>query len=149
MKIWVDADACPQIIKNILYRAAIRTQTPLILVSNQWLQIPPSPYIKKIKVASGFDVADKEIFNQMSCEDLVITADVVLADAVVLKGGIAINPRGTIYTQDNINERLVFRNLSEQLRDSGIMTRGPSKLSQKEVQAFANGLDKLLSTRKK
>ena len=149
MKIWVDADACPQVIKKILYGAAIRTQTILILVSNQWLQIPFSPYIKRIKVSSGFDVADKEILNQMSCEDLIITADIVLADAVVSKGGIAINPRGTIYTHANINESLVFRNLSEQLRDIGIITRAPSKLSQKEVQAFANGIDKLLRTCKK
>lgn len=144
MKIWVDADACPVIIKSILYRAANRTQTELILVANQFLQTPPSPYIKKIRVAHGFDVADNEIINQIEQGDLVITADIPLADAVIAKGGYALNPRGTLYTVDNIKQRLAIRDFNEQLRDGGLISGGPAKISQKEVQTFANSLDRLL-----
>jgi uncharacterized protein YaiI (UPF0178 family) len=148
LKIWVDADACPKVIKEILFRAAIRTQSMLILVANHFsLSMPSSPFIKKIQVASGFDVADHEIITQVQSGDLVITADIPLADAVVNKGGIALNPRGWLYTKNNIKERLAMRNLQTELRDNGQLSGGPSKLGKKEVQAFANSLDKFLSSR--
>jgi uncharacterized protein len=149
MKIWVDADACPQMVKNILYRAAERTHIVVILVANQILQIPSSPYIKKIKVSAGFDIADNEIIKNIEIGDLVITADIPLADAVIEKGGIALNPRGTLYSKENIKQRLSLRDFSEGLRNQGVITRGPSKLNQKEIQAFANCLDKLLTAKNK
>ncbi|MBA2654789.1 MAG: YaiI/YqxD family protein [Gammaproteobacteria bacterium] len=148
MKIWVDADACPLMVKNILYKAAGRTQTLVVLVSNQFLQIPASPFIKKMRVSAGFDVADKEIVKQMEPGDLVITADIPLADAVVEKGGIALNPRGELYSINNIKQRLSIRDFNEQLRSSGVRTGGPAKLSAKEIQAFANCLDRLLTKTK-
>lgn len=145
MQIWVDADACPKMIKEILFRAAIRTATQVILVANQPLQTPPSPYIKKILVASGFDVADHRIVQEMVAGDLVITADIVLADAAVTKGGFALNPRGDLYTTENIKHCLAMRNLMGELRDSGTVSGGPPKLSNKESMAFANQLDKMLA----
>ncbi len=148
IKIWVDADACPLMVKNILYKAAGRTQTLVVLVSNQFLQIPASPFIKKMRVSAGFDVADKEIVKQMEPGDLVITADIPLADAVVEKGGIALNPRGELYSINNIKQRLSIRDFNEQLRSSGVRTGGPAKLSAKEIQAFANCLDRLLTKTK-
>ncbi len=147
MKIWVDADACPKMIKEVLYRAANRTKTTLILVANQPLSVPSSPYIKKIKVNSGFDVADNYISQHLEQGDLVITADIPLANAVIEKEGTAINPRGDLYTTSNIKERLSIRNLSEQLRSSGIISGGPSSLNKKDVQAFANSLDKFLTNK--
>lgn len=147
MRIWVDADACPKMIKEILFRAAVRTQTLTILVSNQFLITPISPFIKKIQVSAGFDVADNQIVKDMDSGDLVITADIPLAHEVVNKGGIALNPRGERYTSDNIKQRLSIRNLNEELRSSGINTGGPPKISQKEIQIFANNLDKILSAR--
>lgn len=145
MKIWIDADACPLVIKNILYRAADRVHIELILVSNQFLQIPSSPYISKIKVARGFDVADNVIIDKMSAGDIVVTADIPLADSVVDKGGIALNPRGTLYSRENIKERLAIRNLNEELRSAGVPLRGVPKLNPREIQTFANCLDRLLS----
>lgn len=147
MKIWVDADACPNVIKEILFRAAMRTQTTIMLVANQALYSPPSPFIKKIQVLSGFDVADNYIIQNMENDDLIITADILLADAVIDKGGKVLNPRGDLYTKDNIKQRLAFRNLNMQLRDGGLITGGPSKLSKKEIQDFANHLDKSLNNR--
>lgn len=144
MKIWVDADACPKIIKEILFRAATRAKCALILVANQPLYIPPSQFIKIIKVSSGFDVADNYIVQHVQEKDLVITADIPLADAVVTKGGIALNPRGKLYDKNNIKESLAYRNLGDTLRSSGIMTRGPSEISKKEIQNFANALDQFL-----
>lgn len=144
MQIWVDADACPKVIKDILFRAANRTKTLLILVSNQPLSSPPSPFIKKIQVTAGFDVADNEIIQKMQLGDLVITADIPLANAVVDKGGIALNPRGELYTHSNIKQRLSIRNFSEGLRSSGVITGGPDKISKKEIQNFANRLDQFL-----
>jgi uncharacterized protein len=144
LKIWVDADACPVVIKKIIYKAANRAQVLAILVSNQLLQVPPSIFIKTIKVGAGFDVADNEIIHKMADGDLVITGDVPLADVVVAKGGIALNPRGQLYTVDNIKQRLSIRNFNEQLRDSGMQTSKVPKLSQKEVQQFANNLDSIL-----
>src|SRR5688572_15889155 len=138
MRIWIDADACPKVIKDILFRAANRTKTPIILVANQYLSIPPSPFITKIQVTAGFDVADNKIIDSLQLNDLVITADIPLADAAVTKGCAALNPRGELYSASNIKERLSMRNFSDALRGSGISTGGPSTLSKKEIQAFSN-----------
>lgn len=145
MKIWVDADACPKTIKEILFRAAIRTETKLILVSNHAISTPASPFISKIQVLSGFDIADNKIIKNLAPNDLVITADVPLADAVITKAGIALNPRGELYTKENIKERLSIRNFSTDLRSSGVRTRGPSALSKSEIQKFSNALNLILS----
>lgn len=145
MKIWVDADACPVVIKEILFRAAERTRLSLTLVANQAVHTPPSRYIKMIQVGSGFDVADNEIVKRMTPGDLVITSDIPLAAEVIEKEGIALNPRGELYTTDNIKNRLTMRDLMDTLRSSGIDTGGPSALNQGDRKAFANQLDKLLS----
>lgn len=144
MRTWVDADACPKVIKEILFRAAIRTRTQLILVSNQPLASPSSPFITKQVVTSGFDVADNKIVESLQPGDLVITADIPLADAVISKGGKALNPRGELYSESNIKQRLSIRNFSQELRSSGVNTGGPPSISKKEIQNFANALDKLL-----
>jgi hypothetical protein len=144
MQIWVDADACPKVIKEILFRAANRTRTMVILVSNQPLMAPPSPFITKQLVTAGFDVADNKIVQSLEIGDLVITADIPLADAVISKGGRALNPRGELYSENNIKQRLSVRNFSQGLRSSGVITGGPPKISKKEIQDFANALDKLL-----
>ena len=141
MRIWVDADACPKVIKEILYRAAVRTETYLVLVSNHALTAPPSAFISKIQVTAGFDVADNRIVQNLEAGDLVITADIPLADAIINKGGIALNPRGELYSQANIKERLSIRNFSTDLRSSGVRTGGPATLSKREIQCFANELD--------
>lgn len=145
MQIWVDADACPNVIKEVLFRAAIRTKTILTLVANQAISAPSSIYIKKMIVPGGFDVADNKIVACMSLGDLVITADIPLADAAIAKGGFALNPRGEMYSEANIKQRLSMRNFSEGLRSSGVRTGGPAAFSKKEVQAFANALDRFLS----
>ena len=144
MKIWVDADACPKVIKDILFRAAERTQVELILVANQVLQTPPSKFIKSLRVISGFDVADNEIVKKLDAGDLVITADIPLAAEVIERGGHALNPRGELYTTDNIKARLSMRDFMDTLRASGINTGGPAALSQSDRLAFANNLDKFL-----
>lgn len=149
MRIWVDADACPGVIKDILYRAAERAQVQLILVANQPLRTPPSPFIKTLLVQSGFDVADGEIVRQTEAGDLVITADIPLAAAVIKKGGHALNPRGELYTEDSIKQRLSMRNFMDELRGSGIYTGGPNALNQRDRQAFANQLDSFLAKHKK
>jgi len=148
MRIFIDADACPNVIKEILYRAAERTNTELILVANKLLNIPRSPMIKAIKVAPGFDVADNRIVQEIQPGDLVITADIPLADAVISKEGIALNPRGTLYTAANIKERLTMRNLMEQLRNIGEISGGPTTFSKSDRQAFANQLDRILARKK-
>ena len=145
MEIWVDADACPVVIKDILYRAAKRTEIQLTLVANQTLNIPPSRYIKFIRVASGFDVADNEIVKMLSAGDLVITSDIPLAAEAIEKGAYVLSPRGELYTTDNIRARLSIRDFMESLRSSGVDTGGPPALNQSDRQAFANQLDKLLS----
>ena len=145
MLIWVDADACPKAIKDILFRAAERTGIMTILVANQFLQTPPSRYIKLVLVTSGYDVADNEIIKRLRVGDLVITGDIPLAYEVIGKGGHAINPRGERYTQDTIKERLSMRDLMDTLRASGINTGGPSALTSRDIQAFANQLDKFLA----
>lgn len=148
MKIWVDADACPNTIKAILYRAAIRTQTDIVLVANQALTTPLSPYIKRWQVSAGFDVADAKIVEAMEIGDLVITADIPLASQVIAKDGMALNPRGTLYTKQNVEYYLSLRNTHESQRESGLKTSGPAKLSQRDNECFANQLDRLLRSRK-
>ena len=145
MHIWVDADACPTVIKEVLFRAAERVRVPLTLVANKKLRTPPSTYIRSVQVPHGFDVADNHIVQQLTANDLVITADIPLAAEVIAKGGHALNPRGTFYTRDNISAYLVTRDLMDQLRGSGVVTGGPVALSLSERQAFANELDRFLT----
>ncbi|GFE79600.1 UPF0178 protein [Steroidobacter agaridevorans] len=145
MQIWVDADACPGAIKEILFRAAERERVQINLVANRALRIPPSPYIRSLQVPPGLDVADKRIVELLAAADLVITADIPLAAAAIDKGGPALNPRGELYTKDNIRERLSLRNFMDELRGSGVTTGGPSALSQRDRQAFANSLDAFLA----
>lgn len=147
MKIWVDADACPVAIKEILFRAATRAQIPMTLIANQMLRVPPSPWIKALQVPSGFDVADQRIVQEAGVGDLVVTADVPLAAQVVAKGAIVIDPRGELLDNNNIQERLTMRNFMEGLRSSGVETGGPAALSSSDKQAFANQLDRLLAKR--
>ena len=144
MQIWVDADACPKAVKEILFRVAERTRITTTLVANQFLQTPPSRYIKLLQVNSGFDVADNAILQRLKVGNLVITGDIPLAYEVVGKGGHAISPRGERYTQDNIKERLNMRDFMDTLRGSGIDTGGPSALNSRDIQTFANQLDKFL-----
>ena len=144
-KIWVDADACPRVIKEILFRAADRVEMPLILVANQPLQVPGSRYIRTIQVGAGFDVADNYIVQQAQAGDLVITADIPLAAEVIARGCLALNPRGDLYTVDNIRQRLNMRDFMDTLRSSGVDTGGPAAFSQADRQAFANQLDRLLA----
>lgn len=145
MKIWVDADACPVVIKEILFRAARRTRTPLTLVANHLLHIPPSEHINFLKVMPGFDVADNEIVKRLEAGDLVITSDIPLAAEVIEKGAMALNPRGELYSSENIRSLLNMRDFMDTLRSSGINTGGPPALSQSDRQAFANHLDKILT----
>jgi len=148
MHIWVDADACPGVIKEILYRAALRVGIPLTLVANQPLQTPPSPLIRRVQVGQGFDVADHHIAEHLELGDLVITGDIPLAAQVIARGGDAINPRGERYTPENIRERLAVRDFLEELRSTGVNTGGPPPLGLTERQAFANALDRLLAHRR-
>ncbi len=149
MKIWVDADACPVLIKEILFRAAKRVKIELTLVANRTVKIPPSEFITFLKVKSGFDVADNEIVRRLNCGDLVVTADIPLAAEVIEKGGYALNPRGELYSEDNIRTRLSVRNFMSELRSGGIDTGGPPPLSQKERKRFADNLDRILTKHKK
>ncbi|MCB8475335.1 YaiI/YqxD family protein [Klebsiella aerogenes] len=144
MAIWVDADACPNVIKEIFFRAAERTQTPLTLVANQSLRVPPSRYVRALRVAQGFDVADNEIVRLCEPGDLVITADIPLAAEVLAKGGAALNPRGERYSEATIRERLTMRDFMETMRASGVQTGGPDSLSQRDRQLFAAELEKWL-----
>jgi len=143
--IWVDADACPAVIKDILYRAADRLQLPLTLVANKLLRVPPSPNIRALQVPMGFDVADSHLVNVVTAGDLVITADIPLAAQLVSKGARVLDPRGEVYSADNIQERLAMRNLMEGLRGAGVTLSGPSSLSQGDRQAFARQLERLLA----
>lgn len=146
--IWVDADACPVVIKEILFRAADRTKTQTTLVANQPIRIPPSAYISFLRVSSGFDEADNEIVKRMQAGDLVITGDIPLAADVIEKGGLAINPRGELYSQENIKDRLNMRDFMETMRSSGLeVGGGPPPLNNTDKQTFANQLDRLLSQR--
>ena len=145
MKIWIDADACPREIKEVVYRAAKRTETRVTLVANQGLQTPSSPLIDSLIVPTGLNAADQEIVARLSPGDLVVTADVPLAAEVVEKGATAIDPRGTLYTNDNVSERLAVRNLMDQLRGEMEMGGGPRAFGPKDRQAFANQLDRWLT----
>jgi uncharacterized protein YaiI (UPF0178 family) len=145
MQIYVDADACPGVIKEILFRAAERTRVPVTLVANQAMRIPSSAYVRFMQVAAGLDVADKRIIDLLHPGDLVITADIPLAAAAIDKNAHALNPRGELYTKDNIRERLSMRNFMDELRGSGVTTGGPAVLSQRDRQAFANSLDSFLA----
>ncbi|MFJ3044228.1 YaiI/YqxD family protein [Herbaspirillum chlorophenolicum] len=142
MQIWVDADACPGVIKDMLFRVADRTGIVVTLVANRGLRTPPSRFIKSIVVPAGFDVADREIVKLVQAGDLVITADIPLAADVVAKGGVALNPRGELYTADNIRHHLSMRNFMEELRSSGMETGGPAAFSQGDSRAFARELDR-------
>ncbi len=149
MNIWVDADACPVAIKEILFRAAERTATNLTLVANQHIKTPSSKLISCVQVGKGFDVADNEIVKRCEAEDLVITNDIPLADEVISKGCLALSPRGELFTKDNIKSRLNIRDFMEIMRSSGVQTGGPPALSSGDKQAFANQLDKWLMQRQK
>jgi len=149
MQIWVDADACPKVIKDILFRAAERVGVMLILVANKPLQTPRSRHIRSMQVSAGIDKADNHIAERVQPGDLVITADIPLASAVVDRGASALNPRGELYTKENIRERLTLRDFMEQLRNSGVDTGGPASLSQSDRQAFANQLDRFISKHSK
>ena len=145
MNIWVDADACPRAIKEVIYRAARRSQTLATFIANQMLITPPSLYIKAVQVPSGMDVADSEIVARLNAGDLVITADIPLAALVVEKDAVALNPRGEWYTRENVHSLLSMRNFMQELRNSGTQTGGPAALSTRDVQNFANALDRWLA----
>ncbi|MEH6473921.1 MAG: YaiI/YqxD family protein [Halopseudomonas sp.] len=149
MQIWVDADACPRVIRDILFRAAQRAEVHTTLVANQLIQTPPSPWLHATRVESGFDIADNYIVQKVEADDLVITADIPLASEVIDKGGLALNPRGELYTPESIRQRLNMRDFMETLRASGVQTGGPATLSHGDRQTFANQLDKLLAQRAK
>jgi uncharacterized protein len=145
LRIWVDADACPVVIKEMLYRAAIRVQVSTTFVANTYLKLPPSPFIQLLTVPKGFDVADNRIVQELTAGDLVITADIPLAALVIAKGAFALNPRGEFYSTVNMAERLAMRNLMEELRSNGIETSGPSAFNLADRQLFASQLDRFLA----
>ncbi len=145
MHIWIDADACPGVVKEILFRAAERLQIDTTLVANRLLRTPPSRFIRAVQVPAGFDVADAHIVEQVAHGDLVVTADIPLAAAVLERGAHALNPRGEMYTASNIAERLSMRNFLEELRSSGVQTGGPAAFSQADRQAFGAALDRFLA----
>jgi len=145
MQIWIDADACPVVIKEILFRAAKRTSTLTTLVANQAMNTPPSPFIKSMRVAQGFDVADNEIVRLCEEGDLVITSDIPLASDAIDKGAFALSPRGEFFSKENIRERLNIRDFLDTMRSSGIQSGGPAALNQSDRQAFANQLDRFLA----
>ena len=149
MKIWVDADACPVVIKEILFKAADRTKIAMTFVANHNIRVPPSPFIKFMQVSSGFDIADDEIVKRVDEHDLVITSDIPLADEVITKSGIALSPRGELFTKENIKSRLNIRDFMDTMRASGVHTGGPPPLSQTDRQNFANHLDRIITQFKK
>ena len=148
-KIWVDADACPNLIKNVIFRLADNRQVDVVLVSNHYVKTPNSRFVSAKQVGKGFDEADNEIIALMSGGDLVVTGDLPLANDVIQKRGFAINPRGTVYDEENIKSHLSRRDLMEDLRDSGVVSGGPSALNKKNVQEFANAIDRLVTKLKK
>ena len=145
MQIWVDADACPGVIKDILFRVADRLEVQVTLVANKLLRTPPSRFIKAIQVPAGFDVADNEIVRLVQEGDLVITGDIPLAADVLEKGGLPLNPRGEFYTKDTIQQQLTMRTFMDELRSSGVDTGGPAAFSQSDTRNFANQLDRFLT----
>jgi uncharacterized protein len=148
MQIWVDADACPGEVKELLFRAAKRTKTKVTLVANQAMRTPRSEFVDSLLVPAGMNVADRRIVEHVQPGDLVITADIPLAAQAVAKGGQALNPRGELYTEANVGERLAVRNLLDELRGGGQITGGPANFSAKDRQAFANQLDRWLTAAK-
>lgn len=149
MKIYVDADACPKQIKEILCKAAIRTGCELIFVANQRLAVPPSPLIRSVQVSGGFDVADNYIVDKVEKHELVITGDIPFAAQVLEKGAFALNPRGELYSRDTIKQRLSLRNFMDEVRSSGIHTGGPKTIDKGNIQRFSNALDSYLAKYKK
>lgn len=145
MRIWIDGDACPKPIKQILFRAASSRKIYLLIVSNHLVAIPPSPYIKKVLVSAGFDKADNFIVKEVARSDLVITSDIILADHVIEKNALALTPRGMLYSNQNIKHALAMRNLNESLRSSGLIQGGHSTLSPKDIQLFSNHLDRIIT----
>ena len=145
MKVWVDADACPRAVKEVLFKAAERREFQLILVANQFLRTPPSTFITSVQVAAGFDVADNTIVARMEPGDLVITSDIPLADEVISAKGSALSPRGMLYTAENIKDHLTRRDMLDELRGSGVVTGGPPVQSAKDIQEFSNALDRFLT----
>ncbi len=148
MQIWVDADACPNVIKDILFRAAEREQVEVTLVANQWIRTPASRFVRSIQVPGGFDVADDEIVRRVETGDLVVTQDIPLASFAIEKGALALHPRGEMFTRDTIAARLSMRNFMEELRGAGVDTGGPAAMHPRDRQAFANELDKWLARRR-
>lgn len=144
-RIWVDADACPVVIKEILFRGAERLRIPLTLVANQWLRCPRSPYLQALQVPGGPDAADDAIAERVAAGDLVVTQDIPLAARVLEKGGVALGPRGELHTTGNIAERLSIRNFMEELRGAGVQTGGPAALNARDRQAFAAQFDRWLA----
>lgn len=145
MKIWIDADACPRVVKEILFRASQRLNVPVFLVANKGLAKHETPLVRSIVVADGFDVADDYIAEHADPNDLVVTADIPLAARIVEKGGVALDPRGDLYTEENVGERLAMRNLMTELRDGGFSLGGPAAFSMTDRQRFASSLDRLLT----
>lgn len=145
MKIWVDADACPNVIKEMLYRVAGRAQISIVFVANQWLRLPESPFITFIQVPEGPDIADDKIAEDCHAGDLIITADIPLAARIVEKGATALDPRGTLYDKDNVGQILSIRDFMDSMRGSGIETGGPKNFGQQDRQKFANALDKFVA----
>jgi len=145
MQIWVDADACPKVIKEILFRAAERRKVCITLLANSFMRIPKSPYIEFLQVPAGLDEADKQIVQKLLNGDLVVTADIPLAAEVIKKGGYALNPRGELYTENNVQAHLSMRNFMDELRNDGVDTGGPPAFNMKNRQAFANQLDRFLT----
>lgn len=149
MPIWVDADSCPKVLKEMLFKAAERKQAPLYLVANHSMQIPRSPYIRAVQVEHGFDVADRYIEERITSGDLLISNDIPLAAAVVAKGALCLTSKGRLLTPDNISDRLTMRNLQEELRSSGVQLSGPAPLAAQDKQQFANQLDQWLQKQTK
>tara|TARA_B100001971_G_scaffold84647_1_gene78113 strand:+ start:223314 stop:223763 length:450 start_codon:yes stop_codon:yes gene_type:complete len=145
MKVWIDADACPRMVKELIFKASFRLKVDVCLVANSYMQIPQAPNISLIQVEKGDDMADFYIVEHLSANDLVVTADIPLASLVVEKDATAINPRGEIYTEENIRERLSVRNFMQELRDSGVETGGPPPLGAKDKEQFANAFDRIMT----
>ncbi len=144
-RLWIDGDACPKLIKNIIFKAAVRTKTACMIVANHFSQIPPSPYIKRQVVEQGFDSADKAIEDAIDANDVVITADLPLAEACLIKKAYALSPRGELFDLGSIKQKLAMRDFNETMRSSGIHSQGPSALGEKDIRQFANALDRLLA----
>jgi uncharacterized protein YaiI (UPF0178 family) len=145
MNIWIDGDACPKQVKQILFRAATTRKVPLLMVANHFVTIPPSPFIKRIIVESGFDKADQYILEHINKYDLAITGDTLLAELILEKEAFALNSRGLLYTQDNIKHIVTMRNINESLRSSGMVQGGPAQLQQKDIVSFSNHLDRIIT----